>query len=894
MRRPTEVPEVEHLIAVCLELYERDGPRAVDALLGEHPAASLLVRERLDLLGRMGLVGEPAAEAMPEHIAGYAIVDVLGRGGMGLVYEAQQETPRRRVALKVLRTLPSGELRQRFGHEAELLGRLQHPGIARVYEVGTATVGGMTVPFFAMELVRGRPIDEYADAAGLDLKGRLLLLARVADAVHYAHQQGVVHRDLKPANLLVDERGEPRVLDFGVARAVDQRPTLRTEVGRLVGTLAYMSPEQASGDPREVDRRTDVYSLGVVAYELLARRLPHEIEDRSVFEVLRSIRDEVPARLSDADRCFRGDVETIVTKALAKEKERRYSSADELAADLRRFVRDEPITARPATALYQLAKFSRRHRWFVAAATAFALALALGLVGTVRGMLSAARERDDAERRFRQASAVLAFQKRMFASADPQQRGVQVEDLLDRGVLLLGETEDPVEQAAVRLVLGECYESLGLYGKADPLIAEAAATFERELGAEDLQTLAARTKLAQLYGHSLARLDESAEALAGVVEVATRAHGRDHDVTVTALLARADLMFELGEHAESEQIVRDVLARTETPHQRLWALRRWARALNKLGELESSLEVARDAYAWSLQEFGPDHPATWDSMDTLGNMLKDGGRIPEGLEILEQLFQLREEHLGPSHPDTINAKSNFATSLALRGEPARAKPLLLEVVAACEERFPLRHPERLFTLNNLATVYLMLGQPDRAEPILRDVVEGTIELRGPEHIDSITSMSNLATALGRLGKDDEAEGLFAKCLDVTREARGDRHVETLNVLTMFGQFYTQKGRFAEADPLLREAAEGGREALGLDHYALAPFLLAFGVNLIHQKHFEEAEEALLESLEVAERTRPGHRPSRREAMRALDALYSRWGKPDRAAEYRALLETEPR
>jgi len=891
MKQPTNSPQVERLIAVCLELYEGSGPQAVDALLASHPDSSALVRDRLDLLGQLGLVGEPPEDARPEHIGAYRICGVLGRGGMGVVYEAEQATPQRRVALKVLRSWPGESIRSRFQHEAELLARLHHPGIAQVYEVGTATVGGMTVPFFAMELVRGTPIDRYADEAELDARARLALLARVCDAVHHAHQKGIVHRDLKPANVLVDERGAPRVLDFGIARALDpdlELETLRTEVGQLVGTLGYMSPEQAAGQPDEIDSRTDVYALGVIAYELLSGSLPHPVEGHSVLSVLSAIRDEDPPRL---ERALGRDVETIVAKALTKEKDRRYPSAHELAADLRRFLHHEPIAARPATALYQLARFSRRHRALVTGAVLVFVALAVGLAGTLFGLVRAGEQRDDAERRFRQADTVLEFQKRMFALADPGQEGVTVEELLDRGVELLEESEDPLELAALQLMLGESYESLGLYDAADPLLAQAAATFESELGTEDLQTLHARTRLAALYGHPMGRLDEADAALAGVLETAKRAHGATHDVTLDALLVHATLVFERGQYPESVALAREVLADLG-PERAQWlsANKRLAKALIMSGEVDPGLDVAREVYAWNLETHGRDHPETWSAMDTLGNQLMNEGRLREGGPIVEELLELRREHLGDAHPDTANAMSNLALLRSYEGDYDGAEELILEALAFFDEHYPPLHREPLSARNTLGNVYLRQGRFTEAEATLRKVVEGTSELKGPDHPDTLINMANLALALLRLRDFEGAEQLYLETLAITRESRPPTHSDTLVLVYNVGGFYLQIGRHDEAEPYYREAVEISREVGGDDNVNFGVMLRGLGSNLMYQQRYEEAEEALLESREWMERTLPnasGH-PSYRTLLRQLEKLYRTWGQPDEADRYAKL------
>jgi WD40 repeat protein len=377
--------EVESLLTHATSPSEgEDG----DALL-----KSPLVRLPVDLT-LLPAPSTPGDEPrLPPRVGRYRILRTLGVGGMGTVYEAEQDNPRRTVALKVIRPgLTSTGLVKRFTHEALILGRLHHPGIAQVYEAG---VTGEGQPFFALELIRGVPLDEHAQRHRLDPAARLALVAQVCDAVQHAHDQGVIHRDLKPANILVDETGQPKVLDFGVARATDadlQTTTGHTEVGQLIGTLAYMSPEQMVADPRLIDQRTDVYALGVILFELLAGRPPYELRNLPLAEAARVVRDHEPPRLGSIDARFRGDVETIAAQALEKDKARRYASTAELASDIRRYFKQEPIHARPASALYQLRKFAARHKALVSGAFGVFVALVAGLIGTTTFALREAEQ----------------------------------------------------------------------------------------------------------------------------------------------------------------------------------------------------------------------------------------------------------------------------------------------------------------------------------------------------------------------------------------------------------------------------------------------------------------------------------------------------------------------
>jgi WD40 repeat protein/predicted Ser/Thr protein kinase len=420
----------------------RDDPalRAeVEALLAYDAAAgddedggsflkSPLVRSGKDEGGRMKdetATSQSSFILHPSSFPHYRILGVLGEGGMGTVYAAEQENPHRPVALKVIRPgLLSPGFVKRFTHEAQILARLHHPGIAQVYEAGLSAEGQ---PYFAMELIRGVALDEYARR--LDVPARLALLARVCDAVQHAHDKGVIHRDLKPGNILVDEAGQPKVLDFGVARVTDAdllTTTGRTEVGQLIGTLAYMSPEQMAADPRLIDHRTDVYALGVILFELLAGRLPYDLQNLPLPEAARVVRDQEPSRLGSVNTHFRGDIETIAGKALEKDRARRYASAADLAADIRRHLNNEPIRARPPSALYQLRKFARRNKALVGGVAGVFLALVLGMIGTTIFAFRESDQRREAERE-RQAALRQAYLSRIAAAAAT----LQVHDVAD-------------------------------------------------------------------------------------------------------------------------------------------------------------------------------------------------------------------------------------------------------------------------------------------------------------------------------------------------------------------------------------------------------------------------------------------------------------------------------
>ncbi|MEQ9616531.1 MAG: protein kinase [Phycisphaerales bacterium] len=364
---------------------------------------------------RETLLSPHASVPVPETIGEFRVIRRIGSGGMGDVYEAEQENPRRRVALKMVRPgVMSRRLESRFRRETQILASLKHPGIAQLFVTGMHDFGGTAVPYFAMELVEGMPLTEFAETHGLSIRERIKLMIRIGEAVQAAHDQGVIHRDLKPDNILIvdDSNGpRPKILDFGVAKLTESDVTLatiQTEVGQLVGTLSYMSPEQIDGDPSKLDARTDVHALGVILYELLAGERAFDLTGLPIHVAARVVKDEEPSSLATIDRVYRGDLDTIVRRAIEKEPDRRYESVRSLVDDLRRHLESKPIEARPPTTMYQLSKFARRNKALVAGAAATFAALVIGLIGTTWFAIDAMAEQRESRWQFYRSSISAA------------------------------------------------------------------------------------------------------------------------------------------------------------------------------------------------------------------------------------------------------------------------------------------------------------------------------------------------------------------------------------------------------------------------------------------------------------------------------------------------------
>jgi tetratricopeptide (TPR) repeat protein len=664
-------------------------------------------------------VGAAGAKTLPPHIGRYRIVRLLAEGGMGAVYEAEQEQPRRTVALKVIKPgLASPELLWRFEQESQALGRLQHPGIAQVHEVGTADTGCGPQPYFAMELIRGESLLEYAKAQELNTRQRLELMAKVCEAVQHAHQRGIIHRDLKPGNILVDERGQPKVVDFGVARVTDSdaRTTRQTDAGRLVGTLAYMSPEQVEADPLEVDTRSDVYALGVILYELLAGRLPYTVRG-NLPEAAETIREEDPAPLSSISRNYRGDIETIVATALEKDKARRYASASDLAADIQRYLKDEPIAARPPSASYQLRKFARRNKVLVAGVAAVFVVL-------IGGVIASTWEAGRARRAERIAEAVNNFlQKDLLAqaSANTQARqgtkpdpDLRVRTALDRAAARTRGKFDrqPEVEAAIADTMGQTYMDLGLYPEARTQFERALELHRRVMGVrnpETLKTISRLGRTAELQG----KYPEAEALLRQSLEGQRQVLGSDHPDTLYSMNNLALVYKDEGKYPQAEALY------------------------------VQTLEIRR-------RVLGAEHPDTLTSMNNLATVYAEiQGNYPQAEALLSQTLKIQRRVLGPEHPETLGSMNNLALVYSSQGKDPQAVALYIQTLEIQRRVLGDEHFQTLQSTHNLASVYSRQGKYLQAEALLSRTLEIQRRVLGDEHQNTLISMGSLASVYGR-------------------------------------------------------------------------------------------------------------------------------------------------
>jgi tetratricopeptide (TPR) repeat protein/predicted Ser/Thr protein kinase len=913
----------------------------------------------LELLGigadtlRVPRRGDPRTAWTPEAIGTYRILRVIGEGGMGVVYEAEQDAPQRIVALKVIRPgFASDEMLRRFRQESQALARLQHPGIAQIYAAGTADSLFGPQPYFAMELIRGEPLMVYAATHQLSIAERLELMARICDAVNHAHQRGLIHRDLKPANILVDADGQPKILDFGVARLTDSdvHRTRQTDVGQLIGTLAYMSPEQVLADPFELDTRSDVYALGVILYELLAGRLPYTLSPR-VHEAIQTIQQEDPERLSSVSRVFRGDLETIAAKSLEKEKTRRYGSASALAADLRRYLQNEPIAARPSSAGYQLRKFARRHRALVGAAAAVLIVLVGGIVATTREAIRARRAEQSAVAAEQTTQAINDFvlndllaQASASAQAGPAVKpdpNLTVRTALDRAAARIeGKfANTPAIEASVRRTIGRTYRELGLYPEAQRQLERSLELRQRTFGATDPEMLEVSDDLGNLY-YLQGKYDLAVPIVESILEIRRRISGAEHPETLTVmsnlgllysfqgkdasaapLLARAlDLRLRVsgesdpetlttmmnlaqvydrqGKYSEAEALYDRALGvsrrvKGEEHPDTLTIMNNLSSVYRNQGNYAKTYAILEATLALRRRVLGEEHPSTLTTINNIANSYLEQGRAAESDELFTQLLHTRTRVLGEAHPFTLLTMNNLGRVFRFQGRYGEAATLLEKAAQIQRRTIGEEHPETLLVMSNLAFTHHLAGRSDSAKTMLERTVESRNRVSGPEHPETITDIERLAFVLHWHGQNVRADELLTRVVDVRRRVLGEVHRNTLHASIALAQVRLGQRQFAQAEAMLRSTLALFTQA-AVESWQRYDGQRLLGTSLAAQRKYSEAEGFLLAGYDGLVRLRatiPAYeRRYINAAESALTRLYGEWGNQQRADEWRRRLE----
>ena len=739
-------------------------------------------------------------ESLPESIGPYRVLRLLGEGGMGAVYEAEETGPvRRRVAVKVVRAwVNCAEVVARFNAERQALALMDHPGIAKVLQAGTAESGD---PYFSMELVRGLPITNYCDAYRLSVAERVELFIAVCRAVQHAHQKGVVHRDLKPSNVLVSEQDgvrQPKIIDFGVAKAIGAQLTERgpvTLIGTAIGTAAYMSPEQAEASGMDVDTRSDIYSLGVMLFELLVGQLPMDPSDGGIHVFLARLasRQTSPptpsARLNalgdsgavaytrhtDPRRLRRelqGDLDWIVTMAMHPDRTHRYATANGLAEDLQRHLNDEPVVARPPSTTYRLNKFVHRHRaGVIAASIVLAAVVGGGTLATI-GFIRASRAEGRAHHEAEAARQVTDFLVKLFEDNDPgRTRGdttLTAWAILARGAARVT-TElagQPLLQARLMQTLGEVHQNVGLYAQARALFDNAVQIRERELGPHDTLVASALRGVGEA-ARSKGDLKLADSAYSRSLSIREAAFGPVNIDVATSLALLASLRFSQRRLAEAESLYKKVLPldeqlRTATDRGR-------ARNLRGLGVVE----YAQGRYAeaevlfhrtLSLQEqaLGKDHYDVGGTLNNLGGLYYSWGRYGEAMQYYQRAQPVLERSLGPTHNTVVGLHNNLGETYWKLKAYGKAEPLLRQVLATKDMALAPNNSSIGTTLHALAGVLRDEGRYGEAEPLYRRALAIRERTAATDPRLLVETLRDFAELLSRTGRASEGARLDAR------------------------------------------------------------------------------------------------------------------------------------
>jgi eukaryotic-like serine/threonine-protein kinase len=857
----------------ALVVSEQEAGSFIDHAIGE-------AARRLDLHQAQPVVGQ--------RIGAYEVVREIGHGGMGAVYLAHRadDEYQKLVAIKLVRGGPvNSEVLRRFRSERQILANLDHPNIARLLDGGTTDFGA---PYVVMDYVEGAPVDEYCDGNSLSIEDRLRLFRKICAAVQYAHQNLVVHRDIKPGNILVTAEGEPKLLDFGIAKLLKSDEPFAT-VGETRAGLTAMTPEYASPEQvrsEAITTASDVYSLGVVLYELLVGRRPYTFNRRQPREIERAICEQEPDRPSaavtrmqgatttdvddaavtaDTDgehrgaatarlrRRLRGDLDNIVMMAMRKEPSRRYASVEQFSEDLRRHLEGLPVLARPATLGYRTQKFVRRHVIGVAA-TGAVIVLIAALVGFYTWRL--AGERDRARLEAAKAAQVSEFMIGLFEVSDPSQskgETITAKELLERSADRIRNqlADQPEVQATMMNVMGTVFLSLGLYDRAGPLLEESLDTRRRLFGEKNAEVAGSLLSIGRLH---YARGDyDGAESLCRqALELNKELLGNESLEVARSMNLLATVLSAKGDYSAAESMFRQVID-----------LRR--------------------------KRQGNQHADVLTNLSSLSAVLTSKGDSAAAESIMGEIVDLRRRLYGDRDPQLAIDINNLAAARYSRGELAGAEQLFRESLSLRRRVLGEEHPDVAEGLNNLAVVLRDEGDYDEAESSVRQAIAIETRNRGADHWYVAYYESTLGLVSLARGDYDAAEATFRGALETYKKTFPDDNAYTAVPMLGLGLALTAKGKPAVAEPLLRGSLAVFQKRLPAGHWQTAMAENALGYCLASMKRFDEAEPLLLRSYAVIKAKRGENSRATKDCADRIVKLYDGWRKPEQAAEYRALL-----
>ena len=807
-----------------------------DAGLRAEVESLLAADEKADgFLSRPALTAPPPESLAGTRLGDYRLEEKIGEGGMSTVYRAVRadDAYRQTVALKILGYgADRSDLQHRFRAERQILASLDHPGIARLLDGGTTPDGR---PYLVMEHIEGAALDRYCEEQRLGVDARIDLFREVCAAVQYAHQNLVVHRDLKPSNILVTRSGVPRLLDFGIAKLLEDGtrsgadPTL---TGQRLMTPQYASPEQVQGGP--ITTATDVYSLGVILYQLLTGRLPYQLTTTTADALQRAVVEQDPQRPSASTegprqhrRKLEGDLDNIVLTALRKEPQRRYATVALLSEDLRRYRANLPVTARPATVGYRARKFVERHKAGVAAAS-FALAVILGLAGTMTVQaMRLARQRDEIAAERDKARKLTHFVEQVFAGSDPgETKGetLTAREVLDQGAArTMAELKDqPETQSALALVIGRTYERLGLTDRARPLLEQSLSQRRALHGGRHVdvaESLLALGTLDQDHGAFAAAEGRQREALA----ILRALLGPDHARVGDALHDLSSTLIALARYPEAETAVREALA------------------IHRKAQGDGGVGVAND-------------------LSNLGSVLRRMGRLAEAEASHREALAVGRKVFGPVHPSLTRQINNLAVAVYDRGDLAQAEALAREALGITRKLHGERHPDIALQLSNLGSILIARGDYDAAVATAREALDMRRALFGPEHEQVAMSLGSLGDALEKSGDRAAARPLHEEALRIARKVMGPEHPRVASELTRLAEIALADGDLAKAESQARDGLRIREKALRPGHPDIGTSLVTLGAIRSAVAPGAEGEAMMERGVAILTRALPaGHR-----------------------------------
>jgi eukaryotic-like serine/threonine-protein kinase len=858
----------------------------------------------------------PLALGFGESVAGYRLLRELGRGGMSIVWLAERTDGivKRAVALKLpLVALTATAQVERFARERDVLAALEHPNIARLYDAGVTQSGQ---PYMVLEFVDGMPITAYCDRHQLSVRARLHLYLQVLAAVEHAHQHLVVHRDLKPSNILVDAQGQVKLLDFGIAKLItepDQASAASdlTQVGGFVLTPRYAAPEQLSGEP--ISTVTDVYVLGLMLHELLSGTLPHansELEQPSVARILdlrmndettlpsRAPMDATVAAARGAMSVERlratlsGDLDTIVSKALRRQRADRYSSVERYADDIRRFLADQPIAARPPSALHATRLFLRRNRGVSIAVAILVVVAVLSafLVDQQRDLASEARIRAEVEAET--AKQTTGFMVSLFNVTDPSEaRGKSITAREDKGAARIDKelTAQPAIQATLMETIGAVYTSLGLYDQAVPLLRSALDRRRALYGGKHVDVARSMDRLCEVLKLK-AEYEPAQRMCREALTLRRELLGNEHADTARSVYELADLLSRKGEFTRAEPLFREAL----TLRKKLFKARspEVARSLEGLalnlydqGNFRDSEALLREAVTMRRALYDGPHPQLAEALNNLGVVIDDTGKTKEAEQLYREALEMKRVLLGKDHPEIAIGLNNIAYALYEQHKYDAAEIYYQSALEMQHKVLPADHPDVAMTLNNLAFVTHDKGDLKTAIELSKASLEMYRRTVGAEHPSVARGMHNLALWTIESGDLASAERLLRETLELRRKILGPEHADVAGTMTVLAGVLVETKRYEEARSLAADARALYLESLGASHWRTACATNTEGAALAGLEQYTQAEALLLESDAVLHGDTSTRYHCLKNSDRWLARLYQTTGRPEKAARH---------